>query len=101
MSPPYQPALFESSLPKWLACTDELAAGIQHHPRQKALKRAYIDPNPSALVWAMVFDVDRPEAATAWQDAPTECPRPNWVTQNPRNGHAHLGYVLASPVSGH
>ncbi|MBI0320590.1 replication initiation protein, partial [Streptomyces javensis] len=88
MSPPYQPALFESSLPKWLACTDELAAGIQHHPRQKALKRAYIDPNPSALVWAMVFDVDRPEAATAWQDAPTECPRPNWVTQNPRNGHA-------------
>ncbi|WP_204271359.1 replication initiation protein, partial [Citrobacter freundii] len=48
---------------------------------------------------AMVFDVDRPEAATAWQDAPTECPRPNWVTQNPRNGHAHLGYVLASPVS--
>jgi hypothetical protein len=99
MSPPYQPALFESSLPKWLACTDELAAGIQHHPRQKALKRAYIDPNPSALVWAMVFDVDRPEAATAWQDAPTECPRPNWVTQNPRNGHAHLGYVLASPVS--
>ncbi|WP_368737393.1 replication initiation protein, partial [Serratia marcescens] len=43
--------------------------------------------------------MDRPEAATAWQDAPTECPRPNWVTQNPRNGHAHLGYVLASPVS--
>jgi hypothetical protein len=89
MSPPYQPALFESSLPKWLACTDELAASIQHHPRQKALKRAYIvTPTPSALVWAMVFDVDRPEAATAWQDAPTECPRPNWVTRTPERSCA-------------
>jgi hypothetical protein len=82
MSPPYQPALFESSLPKWLACTDELAAGIQHHPRQKALKRAYIDPNPRRWFGPMVFDVDRPEAATAWQDAPG-VPSPNWVTQNP------------------
>lgn len=99
MSPPYQPALFESSLPKWLACTDELAAGIQHHPRQKALKRAYIDPNPSALVWAMVFDVDRPEAATAWQDAPYGVPSAQLGHPEPRNGHAHLGYVLASPVS--
>jgi hypothetical protein len=74
-----------------------LPASSTTHARRPS--NAYIDPNPSALVWAMVFDVDRPEAATAWQDAPTECPRPNWVTPEPRNGHAHLGYVLASPVS--
>jgi hypothetical protein len=67
----YQPALFESSLPKWLACTNELAAGIQHPPEgpQTCLHR----PNPSALVWAMVFDVDRPGGR--WRrDAPAGCP---------------------------
>lgn len=95
----YQPDLFAASLPRWLACTDNLAEGIERQPREKAVRRAYIDPNPSALVWAMVFDIDRPEAATAWQDSLATCPRPNWITQNPRNGHAHLGYALAAPVS--
>jgi hypothetical protein len=97
----YQPALFESSLPNgWPAPMNWLPASST--PTPEGLKRAYIDPNPSALVWAMVFDVDRPEAATSnRQDAPTECPRPNWVTEPPERPHAHLGYVLASPVSGH
>lgn len=98
MSPPYQSTLFESSLPRWLACSDDPQEwGIQRLPREKALKRAYVDPNPSALVWAMVFDIDRRGAATAWEDA--HAPRPNWIAQNPRNGHAHLGYMLAAPVS--
>jgi hypothetical protein len=66
-------------------------------PREAALKRAYVDPNCRNLLWAMVFDIDRPGAAVAWTDA--NMPRPNWVTQNPRNGHAHLGYALDAPVS--
>lgn len=100
MPQPYQRSLFSASLPRWLACSDDPAAyGVDRLPREQAIRRAYIDPNPAAMLWAMVFDIDRPEAATAWQDAPTDLPRPNWITQNPRNGHAHLGYVLAAPVS--
>lgn len=98
MNPHYQPDLFASSLPRWLACSDDPQEwGIQRLPRESALKRAYVDPNPSSLVWAMVFDIDRAGAATAWQDA--NAPRPNWIAQNPRNSHAHLGYMLAAPVS--
>lgn len=99
MQQPYQFQLFNTSLPRFLSCTDELQNGVRTLPRPEALKRAYIDPNSRSLVWALVFDIDRPEAATAWQDAPIDLPRPNWITQNPRNGHAHLGYALAAPVS--
>lgn len=99
MTSPYQPDLFASSVPRWLSCSDDPQQwGVQSLPRERALKRAYVDPNAAALVWAIVFDIDRPDAATAWEDAPTVCPRPNWITQNPRNGHAHLGYALAAPV---
>lgn len=45
----------------------------------------------------MVFDIDRPQAAVAWKDA--MMPEPNWVSQNPKNAHAHLGYALSVPVS--
>lgn len=94
----YQPDLFTASVPRWLVCSDDPQEfGVRSLPREAALKRAYVDPNCRNLVWAMVFDIDRPGAAVAWCDA--EMPRPNWVTQNPRNGHAHLGYALAAPVS--
>jgi Replicase family. len=97
MTSHYQPDLFAASLPRWLTCSDDPQQwGVQSLPREKATKRAYIDPNPQALVWALVFDIDRPGAAMAWQDA--NAPRPNWITQNPRNAHAHLGYMLAAPV---
>jgi hypothetical protein len=68
------PPCLSPAFQKWLACTDErLPASSTTHAR-RPLKRAYIDPNPSALVWAMVFDVDRPEPAIAWQDAPYGVP---------------------------
>lgn len=97
---PYQQDLFSSRLPSWASCSDDPQAyGVRSEPRHKALSRAYIDPNPKALVWAMVFDIDRPQAARAWEDSPILLPVPNWTTQNPKNGHAHLGYVLDVPVS--
>lgn len=100
MGPTYQPDLFSSSLPRWISCSDDPERfGVQLLPREKATKRAYVDPNAKALVWALVFDIDRQGASTAWQDAHTPMPRPNWITQNPRNGHAHLGYALAAPVA--
>lgn len=92
----YQLSLFADNLPRWIACSDDLGAQV-HLRREQALARAYIDPNPKNLVWAMVFDIDRPTAGAAWIDA--DLPQPNWICQNPLNGHAHLGYTLDAPVS--
>lgn len=93
----YQPDLFAASLPRWLACTDNPADGVAMLPAEKALKRAHIAPNSRNLAWVLAFDIDRPEAGAAWLDA--DLPQPNWIAQNPKNGHAHLGYALAAPVS--
>lgn len=93
----YQPDLFAASLPRWLACTDHPADGITRLPAAEAIKRAHIAPNSRSLAWALTFDVDRPEAGAAWLDA--DLPQPNWIAQNPANGHAHLGYALLAPVS--
>ena len=81
----YQPDLFAASLPRWLACTDDPAQGVSMLPAEKALKRAHIAPNSRGLVWAMAFDIDRPEGGAAWIDA--DLPAPNWTAQNPKNGH--------------
>lgn len=92
----YQPELFANNLPRFIACSDDYA-NVVNLPRADALKRAHIAPNSRGLVWAMAFDIDRPEGGAAWIDA--DLPAPNWTAQNPKNGHAHLGYALAAPVS--
>lgn len=98
MQQTYQADLFSSSLPQWCGSSDDPQLwGVKSRPRASALRRAYIDPNPAAMLWALVFDIDREQAAVAWEDA--NLPRPNWITQNRRNGRAHLGYALAAPVS--
>lgn len=90
--------LFREHTPAGMWCSDDPAMfGQRHLPRAAALRRAYIDPNPAGQVWASVYDIDRPGAATAWDDADMPCP--NWISVNPKNGHAHLGYILAAPVS--
>lgn len=92
----YQPDLFANNLPRFIACSDDYA-NVVNLPRADAIKRAHIAPNSRGLVWAMAFDIDRPEGGAAWIDA--DLPAPNWTAQNPKNGHAHLGYALAAPVS--
>lgn len=94
----HQADLFRELTPAGMWCTDDPARyGQRHLPKLDALRHAYIDPNPKGRVWAMVFDIDRPGAALAWDDNHMPCP--NWIAENPANGHAHLGYVLEAPVS--
>jgi hypothetical protein len=63
---------------------------------QSALKRAYIQANPPHLrVWS-IYDVDRPGAALAWEDA--NLPRPSWIAVNLENKHGHLVWGLSAPV---
>jgi hypothetical protein len=77
-------------------CTDDLEAGLRIRSLQSALKRQYIQANPPHLrVWS-IFDIDRPGAMVAWEDA--GLPPPSWGSKNKANGHAHLVWGLSAPV---
>lgn len=92
-----QRELFDPVLwPKRPYCTDDFAAGLRIRSLAQALQYSYIQPNPPHLrVW-LVFDVDRPAGAFAWEDA--GLPPPSWTSTNQQNGHAHLVYGLSAPV---
>jgi hypothetical protein len=85
-----------SRWPKRPYCTDDLETGLRIRSLSAALKRQYIQANPPYLrVWS-IFDVDRPGAACAWEDA--DLPPPSWTSINRENGHAHLVWGLEAPV---
>ena len=56
----------------------------------------YIQHNPPCLITSLVFDIDRSDAYFAWSDA--NLPQPTWIAKNRQNNHAHVGYMLATPV---
>ena len=77
-------------------CSDDLANGLRIRSLAKALTHPYIQANPPNLrVWAL-FDIDRPAAALAWEDA--DLPPPTWTAINRQNGHAHSAWGLEVPV---
>lgn len=88
--------LFKQSVPKKPYCTDWLESGLQIRNATTATRKKYIQVNPPWLRSFLVFDIDRPQAAVAWQDA--NLPEPFWTSQNPENGHAHLCFALDAPV---
>ena len=78
-------------------CTDDFKRdGIYRTNKRRALNSVYIEHNNDSFINSIVFDIDSDTAAIAWQDA--DIPKPNFITQNPSNGHAHLFYALSSPV---
>lgn len=90
-----QLSLFRERLPQRPYCTDQLGAVFIRSLAQ-ALRCLYLQPNPPCLLFWLVFDVDRPLAALAWDEA--NLPAPSWVTTNPDNGHAHIAYGIRVPV---
>jgi hypothetical protein len=88
---------FKDNLGQFLYACDDFELGTYKHPFADAIGKRYLDPNTKNKVWAMVFDIDRPQASMAWDDA--MLPEPNWVCQNPKNSHAHIGYALTVPVT--
>jgi len=87
---------FVNYLPTRPYCTDDLRSGLQIRPRGTAIKKAYIQQNgPGILRW-LVFDVDRPGAALAWEQG--DLAPPNFVAVNRENAHAHLAYLLSPGV---
>ena len=87
---------FYRNLPHKPYCTDELGAGLIIRQKKTAIQMPYIQPNPPCLVSSLVFDIDRSDAYFSWSDA--NLPPPNWIAKNRLNGHAHIGYMLATPV---
>ncbi len=57
---------------------------------------AEIAPDPPNWLTALRFDIDTEGGGAAWIEA--ELPAPNLVVVNPRNGHAHLVYLLGAWV---
>jgi DNA-directed RNA polymerase specialized sigma24 family protein len=83
-------------LPRRPYCSDDLSTGLRIRSLKQALTKPYIQLNPPHLrVW-MLFDVDRPGAAFAWEQA--NLPPPSWAAINRENAHAHLSWGLATPV---
>lgn len=88
-------SLIESSAPRRPYCALEKdQAHIR--PLSTALGEPYLQLNPPGMTAWLVLDVDRPRAAACWEEA--GLPVPTFVATNPRNGHAQVGYALASPV---
>lgn len=78
-------------------CSADLRYGVRIRSLATAARLPYIQANrPGVCAW-LIFDIDRPKAALAWEEA--GLPAPTWMTINPENGHAHLVWGLASPVT--
>lgn len=91
------PALerFIEHLPKKPYCSDDLDSGLVIRARDHALKRRYVQVN-QRLVFYLVFDIDRPGAAFAANDA--WLPAPTLTIVNLENRHGHLAYEIEAPV---
>jgi hypothetical protein len=87
---------FYEKLPHKPYCSDDLGHGVIIRPKRTAIQKPYIQHNPPCLVSSLVFDIDRQDAYFAWSDA--NLPTPTWIAKNRQNGHAHVGYMLATPV---
>lgn len=87
---------FKERLPQRPYCADDPSQGVLIRTRKFALLFPLIQLNGPSLTHCMTFDIDRPDAALAFEDV--DLPAPNIVSENPKNGHAHLSYALERPV---
>ena len=87
---------FYRNLPYKPYCSDDLGHGVIIRPKKTAIQKPYIQHNPPCLITSLVFDIDRSDAYFAWSDA--NLPTPTWIAKNRQNNHAHVGYMLATPV---
>lgn len=88
---------FRERLPHRPYCSDNLDHGLIIRSSDNALRHRFLQPNPPLQVAWLVFDLDYPGAAFAWEQA--NLPPPTIAVVNPANRHAHLYYGLVAPVS--
>ena len=83
-------------LPRKPYVTDDPELGLTVRRAERALEWPYIQPNPPALRYRLVFDLDRPASVFAAEDA--HVAPFSWVAENPVNGHAHGAYEIEVPI---
>ncbi len=89
--------LFKQRLPARPYCSDNLSTeGLYRLSTEQALQHLLIQPNTLNRHVCLCFDVDREGAAIDWRER--NLPPPNLSVKNPKNGHAHLIYLLTTPV---
>lgn len=94
LSTPPNPVNIEL-FPRKPYCSDDLAAGLVIRPRPIALGKKYIQVN-DLMIKALVLDLDYSDAGSSWIEAGIA--RPSWICMNKKNGHAHLAWLLKSPI---
>lgn len=81
---------------------EELGGYHRIRPYSHAPRYPYIQAQSPTRAYRIVIDVDRDIAALTrareWQ-AVLNCPEPNYVLLNPKNGHGHLFFELATGVA--
>lgn len=86
-----------ATLPEKPYCVAVLGQRLRIRDAKSAISYPIIQHN-APLCWRwMVFDVDGTDAYDRADDR--GCPKPTYIAINPKNGHAHIGYLLQSPVS--
>lgn len=86
-------------LPRRPLCTDDFVNnGCRRRKQNKALEFQYLQINPPGVALWMLFDIDRPGGALAWDEE--GLPQPAWSCTTRSNGHGHLAYALEIPVCG-
>lgn len=85
-------------LPLWPYASDDLRYGIYRTTRTEALTMRYVETNPLLISNLLVVDIDHSDAVmrALWDRNDW---LPNAVVENPRNGHAHAVWALATPVT--
>lgn len=78
------------------ATDDYRRDGQWPQPREEALTRRYIAARTSSIRLGLVLDVDDDRARWAAKNA--DLPEPTVMTINPATEHAHLWWLLQSPV---
>ena len=86
---------YVSKLPIKPYCSDYLGQ-MFIRARDKAIFKAYVQPNHPDYHQFIVIDIDYKGAVWAWYDANFHAP--NFSVMNPNNGHAHLFYFMKHPV---
>jgi len=90
-------SIFTQRLSERPYCTNDFEHGIYQQCKQVAVERDFIQPNQRQAASWLIFDLDMDDAY--FQAEKRSCPVPNFTAINRANGHAHIGYLLSSPVT--
>lgn len=89
--------LYQAHLPQKSRSCDDFDVDNKVRYITEAIKKRYIQPNDFNSTQWLVFDIDRSVCPDSIRNDYL-APEPTLFVRNPENGHAHLFYLLKTPV---